>query len=283
MRLVFGCALLAGLLFAAPAAQSQSSTALFLYVNFFANGDIAVTLPDGTPVGVTSGSPTVIPAGFYTVQMTGPGGCTNLPYFNLKGPGNSIIDSMDQGEEANKNVNANFLPNSTYTWWNAQNPKPVFTFVTNGQVLGTAPTAPDLGQARHGHDHRSPRLGAGDDPRDPHRRGQRSREAQLRVQGEERRKPAVGQIQVRGQRQELEHRIPGAEGLAHADPRQRHQVRRQPHQVGRPDRRQVELHAAGRQACLHRHGEGRDLLALSLAQQEISPGPPQPRPGQPPR
>jgi hypothetical protein len=148
MRLVFACALLAGLLFAAPAAQSQSSTALFLYVNFFANGDIAVTLPDGTPVGVTSGSPTVIPAGFYTVQMTGPGGCTNLPYFNLKGPGNNIIDSMDQGEEANKNVNANFLPNSTYTWWNAQNPSQVFTFVTNGQVLGTAPTAPDSG--KHG-------------------------------------------------------------------------------------------------------------------------------------
>ncbi len=279
MRLFFACALLAGLLFAAPAAQSQSSTALFLYVNFFANGDIAVTLPDGTPVGVTSGSPTVIPAGFYTVQMTGPGGCTNLPYFNLKGPGNNIIDSMDQGEEANKNVNANFLPNSTYTWWNAQNPGQVFTFVTNGQVLGTAPDCSRFGQARHRDDHRSARLRAGDDPRHPHGSGQRSREAQLRVQGEERREPAVGQVQVRDQRQELEHRLPGAEGLAHADPRQRHQVRRQAHEMGRPDRRQVELPAACGQACLHRHGEGRHLLA----QQEISPGPPQPRPGQPPR
>ncbi len=101
-----------------------------------------MSLPDGTPVGATSGAPTVIPAGFYTVQMLGPGGCTNLPYFNLKGPGNNIIDSMDQGEEAAKNVNANFLPNSTYTWWDSANPSAVYTFATDGEVVGTPPPIP---------------------------------------------------------------------------------------------------------------------------------------------
>jgi hypothetical protein len=148
MRLLAAFALFAGLLLAAPAAQGRSDAQLSLNVNFFSNGNITLSLPDGTPVGVTSGSPTVIPAGFYTIVMTGPGGCTDLPYFNLKGPGNNIIDSMDQGEEANKNVNATFLPNSTYTWWDAASPGTVYTFATNGQVVGTAPTLPDSG--KHG-------------------------------------------------------------------------------------------------------------------------------------
>src|SRR6202012_6264208 len=92
--------------------------------------------------------PTVVPAGFYTMNLIGPGGCTNLPYFDLRGPGMNILDSMDQGEESQKTVNATFLPNSTYTWRDDQFPGTVYTFQTNSQVLGSAPSAPVA--ANHG-------------------------------------------------------------------------------------------------------------------------------------
>jgi hypothetical protein len=132
-------ALAGSLLAGAPTASAAN---LQLNVTFAANGAITLTLPDGTPVGVTSGTPTVIPAGFYTMNLIGPGGCSTLPYFDLRGPGNDILDNMDQGEEANKTDNATFLPNSTYTWRDDQNPSVVYTFATDGEVLGSPPTPP---------------------------------------------------------------------------------------------------------------------------------------------
>jgi hypothetical protein len=145
LRLATTAALLGVLVVGAPSASAAN---LSMNVTFFANGTITVTLPDGTPVGVTSGAPTVIPAGFYTMNMIGPGGCSTLPYFNLRGPGNNILDNMDQGEESGKSVNATFLPNSTYTWVDLQSPSVVYTFATNDQVLGTAPSPPVA--ANHG-------------------------------------------------------------------------------------------------------------------------------------
>lgn len=142
-RLLATAALAAALLALAPAAQGRTAANLSLVVNFLASGSITVTLPDGTPVGVASGSPTVIPAGFYTVQEIGPGGCTNLPYFDLRGPGESIVDNMDEGELAAATINANFQPNSTYTWRNDNlNPPVVYTFVTSSVIEGTAPLPP---------------------------------------------------------------------------------------------------------------------------------------------
>jgi hypothetical protein len=135
----------AGLLAFAPGANAAN---LSMVVTFSAAGNITLTLPDGTPVGVTSGTPTVVPAGFYTMDMVGPGGCSTLPYFDLRGPGNTILDNMDQGEESAKTVNATFLPNSTYTWRDDQNPSVVYTFQTSGQVLGTPPPVPVA--AQHG-------------------------------------------------------------------------------------------------------------------------------------
>lgn len=70
---------LAGMLAFAPGAVGARAATPSLDVTFFPNGTITVTLPDGTPVGSTTGAPTVIPAGFYTVQMTGPGGCSSYP------------------------------------------------------------------------------------------------------------------------------------------------------------------------------------------------------------
>jgi hypothetical protein len=143
LHLIFAAVLAAAFLAFAPGASAAN---LSMVVTFSASGNITVTLPDGTPVGVTSGSPTVIPAGFYTMDMVGPGGCSTLPYFDLRGPGNSILDNMDQGEESQKTLNATFLPNSTYTWRDDQFPSVVYTFQTNSTVLGTAPAAPVASQ-----------------------------------------------------------------------------------------------------------------------------------------
>jgi hypothetical protein len=142
-RLVALSLLVVGLLSFAPGAQARSAANLSLVVTFTATGDISVTLPDGTPVGSASGTPTVIPAGFYTVLLTGPGGCTSLPYFDLRGPGNNIVDNMDEGEMSSAIDNANFLPNSTYTWRNdGANPPVVYTFTTSSTILGTPPVQP---------------------------------------------------------------------------------------------------------------------------------------------
>ena len=131
------------LLTGAPAVRASSAEDLALQVNFSATGTISVTLPDGTPVGTATGSPTVIPAGFYTVLQFGPGGCTDLPYFDLQGTGASIVDNMDGGEFENFSYNAYFQPNATYTWRNDDaSPPVVYTFTTSSVVEGTAPVPP---------------------------------------------------------------------------------------------------------------------------------------------
>jgi hypothetical protein len=134
-----GCSalLVAGLLVLAPAARA---TTLSLYVTFSPTGTITVTLPDGTPVGSTSGAPTVIPAGYYTLFLSGPGACTQLPLFELKGPGEDIFSDMTAGEVDYTSQNAYFKPNSTFIWRNYAAPGVVHTFVTSGDVQGTQPT-----------------------------------------------------------------------------------------------------------------------------------------------
>jgi hypothetical protein len=110
-------------------------------VTFSTDGTITVTLPDGTPVGSASGPPTVIPAGYYTLELTGPGGCAALPYFELQGPGENIVGNMSEGQVTNVIYNAYFQPNSTYTWRDGDaNPPVAYTFATSGAVEG-APAA----------------------------------------------------------------------------------------------------------------------------------------------
>jgi hypothetical protein len=89
-------ALLAALAVSAPAAAHRDAS-LTLDVTFFANQTIAVTLPDGAPVGTTSGVPTVIPAGYYTVSYTGPMGlAAGVPYFRLDGPGVDLLQNLNE-------------------------------------------------------------------------------------------------------------------------------------------------------------------------------------------
>jgi hypothetical protein len=130
-------ALVAGLL--APVAQARPAASLTLSVAFFADGTINVTLPDGTPVGTTSGAPTVIPAGAYTVVMSGPGGCIILPLFTLKGPGADIVSDMNGGENDATSTNAYFAPNSTFTWRADRGVAAVnHTFVTSSTAAAAA-------------------------------------------------------------------------------------------------------------------------------------------------
>jgi len=120
-----------------PAAQARTAAQLKMNVNFTYMGDISVSLPDGTPIGTTRGAPTTIPAGYYSIVLSGPGACTLVPYFLLSGPGVAISDNMAQGEEDFTEYVVDLLPNSTYTWRNGDAPGTVFTFQTSGQVLGT--------------------------------------------------------------------------------------------------------------------------------------------------
>jgi hypothetical protein len=127
----------------APAGQAGRAANLSLSINFTAAGVVTVTLPDGTPVGSTSGAPTVIPAGYYSLNLSGPGECINLPLFQLSGPGVNIQDDMLGGEVERNTLYATFLPNTTYTWHIDRAASIVHSFRTSGDVVGTqAPSAP---------------------------------------------------------------------------------------------------------------------------------------------
>jgi hypothetical protein len=140
LRLGISLALSVGLLALAPGAQAHVAAVPTLYVNFFGNQTIAVTLADGTPVGSTTGSsPTVIPAGYYALVFSGPGGCSALPNFKLNGPGTSIVTSMSEGAVLKATQSANFTPTSTYTWIDDAFPNVVHTFSTSSDVISVPP------------------------------------------------------------------------------------------------------------------------------------------------
>jgi hypothetical protein len=115
----------------APLVQARTAAGGALDVTFTADGAITMTLPDGTPVGTTSGAPTTIPAGAYVIYLQGPDGCVDLPFFMLKGPGENIVDNLSSGASTNS-YNANFVAGSTYTWFNDSNPKAVYSFTAAG-------------------------------------------------------------------------------------------------------------------------------------------------------
>jgi hypothetical protein len=119
------------------AAQGRPLGNPSLDVTFSASGAISVSLPDGTPVGSASGVPTLIPAGYYTVLLTGPGECVQVPLFNLKGPGENLQSDMSGGEVNTEVYSAYLAPNSTYTWNDYATPTVFYAFTTSASVLGT--------------------------------------------------------------------------------------------------------------------------------------------------
>jgi hypothetical protein len=139
-RLVIGGAVAAALCVSSGGADGAGP--LTLNVTFFANDSIAVTLPNGTSVGSTSGPPTVIPAGFYTVQLSGPMGLpAGLPIFHLSGPGVDLMSNLNEGGVDSAMDQASFAPSSSYTWTDDAIPGVVHTFATSADIGGTAPAA----------------------------------------------------------------------------------------------------------------------------------------------
>jgi hypothetical protein len=137
----------------APTAQARTAANPVLRVNFQVDGSVTVTDGNGAPVGTRTGAPTVIPAGYYNVLLFGPGGCANVPYFTLKGPGESIVDNMDGGELSTNQYNAYFQPNSTYSWHSDVDTTVVYSFSTNATVVGSPPAVvgpKGLSSSNHG-------------------------------------------------------------------------------------------------------------------------------------
>jgi hypothetical protein len=139
-RLLGSVALLLGGFALALGAPGGRAANLELDVTFNANHTISVTLPDGTPVGTTSGAPTVIPAGFYNIDLND-SAVVSGPQFDLQGPGVSVVDNMFFGESPSSVDTADLLPDSTYTWRDDENPAVVFTFTTSATVASSTPVS----------------------------------------------------------------------------------------------------------------------------------------------
>jgi hypothetical protein len=143
-RRVCGISILVCLLVALAAAEARGTRAdgLALYITFHPSTPrITVSLADGSPVGTTSGAPTVIPAGDYALFMDD-SAAVEGPQFDLKGPGVAFVENMFYGENPSETFTETFEPSSTYTWRNDEQPSVVFTFATSGAVAsgGTSST-----------------------------------------------------------------------------------------------------------------------------------------------
>jgi hypothetical protein len=101
-------------------------------------------------VGTSGGAPTQIPAGYYTIEMNGPGACDQLPLLEIKGPGVDIFSDMTSGEVDYMSEEALFKPSSTYTWHNNNQPGVFYSFTTGPQIVNAAPTAQPVTKGQHG-------------------------------------------------------------------------------------------------------------------------------------
>jgi len=106
-----------------------------LFVTFQANHTIAFTQGNGSAVGTTSGAPTVIPSGSYTIHFDDAIGVEG-PSFDLQGPGVNLVEDLFFGEAPSATHRVDFLPGSTYTWRNDEQPNIVFTFATSSASVG---------------------------------------------------------------------------------------------------------------------------------------------------
>ncbi|MEI8104289.1 MAG: hypothetical protein WCH31_00420 [Actinomycetes bacterium] len=140
-RVIAAGALAAAALALAAGGQARNGASLSIVVTFTPTGTISVALPDGTPLGTTSGAPTVIPAGYYTIVLYGPGECIQLPLWELTGPGVNVQDNMHGGEVDTHSLPMTFQPSSTYTWHSDRNQAVVYTFKTSADTTGTKPPA----------------------------------------------------------------------------------------------------------------------------------------------
>jgi len=137
-RRVWSIAIIVAVLVPLLAADSTAADAPALYITFRPGPQrITVALANGTPVGTTSGAPTVIAPGLYNLFLDD-SAAVEGPEFDLRGPGVNFVESMFYGEIPSASYTATFEPSSTYTWRNNEQPNVVFTFVTasSGGVTG---------------------------------------------------------------------------------------------------------------------------------------------------
>lgn len=139
------------------AARGAHTDGLALYITFRPGPQrITVALANGSPVGTTSGAPTVIPAGLYNLFLDD-SAAVEGPQFDLQGPGVSFVENMFYGENPSETFTATLQPGSTYTWRNDEVPSVVFTFATSsgsgsttggaGGSGGTSTTGSQVGNA----------------------------------------------------------------------------------------------------------------------------------------
>lgn len=104
-----------------------------LYVVFRSDHTFSAYLADGTPVGTSSGAPTVISAGAYKLILDDTSE-TDMD-FDLAGPGVKLVTNMSHAEEGSAAFIETFQPSSTYTFRDDQHPGVVWTFQTSSTVL----------------------------------------------------------------------------------------------------------------------------------------------------
>jgi hypothetical protein len=140
-RTAAACAALGATLVLVAAAQARSRTNPILSVAFAPDGSVSVTTTDGMTVGTSSGTPTVIPAGYYTLLFSGIRDCGAAPYFRLDGPGVSVVSQVNGEPNPLLSTQVRFLPASTYSWSDAGTPGAVYQFTTSSQMVGSPPVA----------------------------------------------------------------------------------------------------------------------------------------------
>ena len=97
-----------------------------LYVVFRSDHTFSAYLADGTPVGTSSGAPTVISAGAYKLILDDTSE-TDMD-FDLAGPGVKLMTNMSHAEEGSAAYVETFQPSSTYTFRDDQHPGVAWTF-----------------------------------------------------------------------------------------------------------------------------------------------------------
>jgi hypothetical protein len=125
----------------AGAAGTHSAVSSTLYAGFDADGNIRLTYADGTMIGTPSPPGTVVAAGTYTINLNNNGldDVGGVHSFHLFGPGVNLSAGTNLYDTAV--WTATFLPASTYTYQDDDNPTTIHeVFGTPGSGAGTATT-----------------------------------------------------------------------------------------------------------------------------------------------
>src|SRR5262249_5542616 len=101
----------------------------------------SASLADGTPVGTTTGAPTVIPPGAYVMYLNDESGA--VMQFDPQGPGVQLDTAMSFGEEAESTFPVTFAPSSTYSFRDDLQPYgAVWSFASSASAVASSQPGP---------------------------------------------------------------------------------------------------------------------------------------------